>query len=203
MGAIASRIPHDPLSVTLGILAGGRATRLGGADKAWLERAGQPQVLRLARRFPGEVDHVLVSANTDAARYSAHGLEVVADRIAGAGPLGGLEALASACATPWLLTLPVDLVGVNDCLLRRLRAAAGDAGAHAWDEDGPQPLVALWNRDRLFAAARNVLASGDFAVQALQARLGMACVRLPGVRFGNLNTADDLAAHGFRPSPRT
>ena len=36
--------------ITVGILGGGRATRLGGADKAWLIRDGQPQVLRLARR---------------------------------------------------------------------------------------------------------------------------------------------------------
>jgi len=37
--------------VTLGILAGGRASRLGGRDKAWLQRDGVPQVLRIARRF--------------------------------------------------------------------------------------------------------------------------------------------------------
>lgn len=200
MGAI---LPLDPLSVTLGVLAGGRGTRLGGVEKAWLERAGVPQVVRLVRRFDGEVGHVLVSANVAPLRYARHGLEVVADRIAGAGPLGGLEALASACATPWLLTVPVDVVGVNDCLLRRLRAAAGDAGAHAQDEDGPQPLVALWRRDRLRAAAAEALAAGELAVHALQSRLGMACVRLPGVRFGNLNTPDDLAAHGFHlPSRR-
>lgn len=188
---------HGDPAVTLGILAGGAGTRLGGVGKAWLERGGQPQVLRLARRFELEVGRVLVSANADAARFARHGLDVVADRMAGAGPMGGLEALASACHTHWLLTLPVDLAAVNDCLLRRLRAAAGDTGAHAWDEDGPQPLVALWHRDRLRTAAAEALASGDFAVHALQARLGMACVRLAGVRFGNLNTTDDLAAHGF------
>jgi len=198
MGANGSRDP-----VTLGILAGGRGTRLGGVDKAWLELAGQPQVLRLARRFEGEVGRVLVSTNMDPGRYARHGLEAVADRAAGAGPLGGLEALASACATPWLLTLPVDLAGVNDCLLRRLRAAAGDNGAYARDEDGPQPLVALWHRDRLRTAAAEALAAGELAVHALQARLGLACVRLPGVRFGNLNTPDDLAAHGVATPART
>jgi molybdenum cofactor guanylyltransferase len=199
MGAITS---GDP-AVTLGILAGGRGTRLGGVDKAWLERNGEPQVLRLARRFDGEVDQVLVSANTGVGRYARHGLKVVADRIAGSGPLGGLEALASACATPWLLTVPVDVVGVNDCLLRRLRAAAGGGGAHAWDEEGPQPLVALWDRDRLRTAAAEALAAGELAVHALQARLEMTCVRLPGVRFGNLNTPGDLAAHGFQLPART
>jgi molybdopterin-guanine dinucleotide biosynthesis protein A len=70
--------------------------------------------------------------------------QAVVDRDpAGIGPLGGLEALASACATPWLLTVPVDVVDTNDCLLRTL-ASAGGEGAVAEDDDGLQPLVALY-----------------------------------------------------------
>ncbi|WP_132999717.1 molybdenum cofactor guanylyltransferase [Luteimonas arsenica] len=185
-------------ATTLGLIAGGRATRLGGIDKAWLEKDGVPQVLRLLGRVRGEVDAVLVSANRDPGRYAGHGLAAVADRSADLGPLGGLDALASACATPWLLTLPVDLVSVNDCLLRSLRAAGGD-GAWAEDDDGRQPLVALWRVDALRAALPAALASGDLSVRALQARLGMSAVRFAGLRFGNLNTPADLAAAGYAP----
>lgn len=185
-------------ATTLGILAGGRATRLGGRDKAWLEREGEPQVLVLARRLATEVDAVLVSANRGLARYRAHGLQGVVDRTPGCGPLGGLDALATVCSTPWLLTIPVDVVDINDCLLRSLRAA-GPSGARAEDDDGPQPLVALWPVHALRIEAAAALASGDFAIHALQARLGMARVRLPGVRLGNLNTPGDLAAAGIAP----
>ena len=62
-------IPRGDL--TLGILAGGRASRLGGIDKAWLERGGTAQVTRIARRFDGECATVLVSANRDLPRYAA------------------------------------------------------------------------------------------------------------------------------------
>lgn len=186
----------NAVATTLGLLAGGRATRLGGTDKAWLERGGEPQVLRLAGRVRGEVDAVLVSANRDLARYAAQGLVAVADRSPGLGPLGGLDALAHACTTPWLLTLPVDLVSVNDCLLRSLRSVGGE-GAWAEDDDGRQPLVALWKVDALRAALPAALASGDLAVRGLQARLGMAGVSFTGLRFGNLNTPADLAAAGF------
>lgn len=188
-------IPGDDM-VTLGILAGGRATRLGGRDKAWLERDGLPQVLRIARRFP-EVARVLVSANADAAAYARHGLETVADNVIDAGPVGGLEALAHACDGDWLLTLPVDLVGFNECLLATLRAEAGRDGAWAEDEDGRQPLVALWRVPALREQASAALAAGDFPVQRLQARLDMARVRFAGVRFGNINSFDDLRAAGF------
>ncbi|MGY1457523.1 MULTISPECIES: molybdenum cofactor guanylyltransferase [unclassified Luteimonas] len=185
-------------ATTLGLLAGGRAIRLGGLDKAWMEKGGEPQVLRLAARVRGEVDAVLVSANRDLERYASHGLTAVADRRPGLGPLGGLDALAWACTTPWLLTLPVDLVSINDCLLRSLRAAGGN-GAWAEDDDGRQPLVALWRTSALRAVLPAALDSGDLSVQALQARLDMVGVRFAGLRFGNLNTPGDLAAAGLDP----
>jgi molybdenum cofactor guanylyltransferase len=188
-----------PSGITLGLLAGGRATRLGGADKAWLERDGVPQVLRLSRRFAGEVAMVLVSANRALARYDAHGLGTVTDVAVDAGPIGGIDALARACRTPWLLTVPVDLIGVNECLLASLASASADRGAFAADDDGPQPLVALWPVDALRKVAPAAIASNELSVQALQQALRMTEVRFAGVRFGNLNTPADLAAAGIDP----
>lgn len=185
-------------ATTLGILAGGRGSRLGGLDKAWLRRDGVPQVQRLAARLGPEVDEVLVSANRDPAAYAGLGLVAVADRIAGLGPLGGLDALVHASSGERLLTVPVDVVNINDCLLRRL-AACGAQGAYAVDDDGPQPLVALWPLATLRPAVIAAIERGDLAVHALQARLGMAALRLEGVRFGNLNTPQDLAAAGIDP----
>lgn len=182
--------------VTLGLLAGGAGSRLGGADKAWLQRGGVPQVLRLAKRLSGETTSVLVSANRDFPRYAEVGLMAIPDRHAGIGPIAGLDALAAACTTPWLLTVPVDLVDVNDCLLRSL-AAAGGEGAFAIDDDGAQPLVALWRVDALREAVSPALAANEIAVHALQARIGMAGVRFAGFRFGNLNTPGDLDAAGI------
>ena len=183
--------------ITLGLLAGGKASRLGGIDKAWLERDGMPQVLRWQRRFSGEVAAMLVSANRNPDRYASHSLIVVSDRISDAGPLGGLDALAGACETPWLFTLPVDLVGTNDCLLRTLASMRGDDGAYAVDDDGAQPLVALWHRDALRTACAAAFAAGAGAVHALQATLKMSPVVFTGFRFGNLNTPADLDAAGI------
>lgn len=185
----------SPHAVTLGILAGGRATRLGGYDKAWLERAGRPLVLGLAQDFAQHVDAILVSANRNQERYLAHGLRVIHDRVDGVGPLGGLEALAAACRSTWLLTLPVDVLHVPGDLIEAL--SASEAGAFAEDDDGTQPLVALWCVDALREGAAAAIDAGELAVHALQSRLGMTRVRLDGVRFGNLNTPEDLAAAGI------
>ena len=183
-------------ALTLGILAGGRATRLGGRDKAWLQRDGVPQVVRIARRLDAECGAVLVSANRDLSRYAEHGLRAVADEVADIGPLGGIDMLCAHCETPWLLTMPVDIVDANDCLLRTL-AAAGGVGAVAEDDDGLQPLVALHRADALRDPLQRAIVARQYSVQLLQAQLGLQVVRFSGFRFGNLNTPEDLRLAGY------
>ncbi len=194
---MTTRLVHAHAGVTLGILAGGDGTRLGGRDKAWLERAGVPLVVGLAEGLARQVDAVIISANRDPERYLSHGLRVVHDRVAGIGPLGGLDALAAACRSEWLLTLPVDLLAYPTDLVERLQGEA--AGAWAEDDDGPQPLVALWPHEALRGALESAISDGGHAVHALQSRMGMARVRFAGMRFGNLNTPDALAAAGIEP----
>lgn len=189
--------PPTAAALTVGVIAGGRGARLGGLDKAWLEQGGTPQVLRWQARFAPQAARFLVSANRDLERYAAHGIEIVVDRTPDAGPMSGLDALAAAVDTPWLLTLPVDLCDADARLLPMLALLAGDTGACAQDDDGVQPLVALWPTQALRRGAAEALVSGDYAVRALQRRLGMGVVRLQGVRFGNLNTPDDLIDAGI------
>ena len=90
------KAPISSSDITLGLIAGGKASRLSGVDKAWLERGGVPQVLRWQRRFSQEVSATLVSANRELDRYAVHDLIAIPDRQPDAGPLGGLDALAAA-----------------------------------------------------------------------------------------------------------
>jgi len=188
-----------PENTTLGILAGGRATRLSGIDKAWLCRDGIPQVLRWRARFAAETAAVLVSSNRPDPRWPQYGLTTVPDRHPDCGPLSGLDALANACQTPYLLTIPVDLVEIGSGLLQALAASAADAGAAAEDRDGPQPLLALWNVAILKASLPSVFTSGDWSVRRLQQRLQMRTCYWQGIPFGNLNIPSDLAAANVHP----
>lgn len=187
-----SRIPAN--DVTLGILAGGRGMRLGMCEKAWLYRDGLSQVERWARRFGNEVSAVLISANRELERFQALGLTAVVDRYPGIGPVAGLDALSVACRTPWLFTLPVDLLDAGDDLLLMLSAARSAAGAYAQDDEGKQPLVALWHVERLRRVLDATLPEQVWAIHELQGTLDMACACFDGIRFGNLNTPQDLDA---------
>ncbi|MBB6365834.1 molybdopterin-guanine dinucleotide biosynthesis protein A [Xanthomonas sacchari] len=196
-------------AITLGILAGGRAQRLGGCDKAWLQRDGQAQVQWLVQALAPQVAAVLVSANRSLSRYAGIGLQALPDRVAAPaeaerslGPIAGLDALAAACATPWLLTVPVDLCRLPPELPIVLAAAAADRDG-AWVEDaaGAQPLVALYRVSALRPALEEALAAARYAPRAVQQRLRMTPVPLPELVLGNLNTPQDLAAAGILPPP--
>ncbi|MCW0391486.1 molybdenum cofactor guanylyltransferase [Xanthomonas sacchari] len=200
-------------AITLGILAGGRAQRLGGCDKAWLQRDGQAQVQWLVQALAPQVAQVLVSANRSLPRYATIGLQAVPDRVAapaGAerslGPIAGLDALAAACATPWLLTVPVDICVLPRDLPAMMAAAAAAAadecdGARVEDAAGAQPLVALYRLAALRPALEEALAAARYAPRSLQQRLRMRPVPLPEIVLGNLNTPHDLAAAGILPPP--
>ena len=184
----------DPRLATLGILAGGQARRLGGRDKARLLVAGRLQIERVLDAFPGPFAERLLSYNRDPHGLPA-GLRIVPDAHEGfPGPVAALEALATACRTPWLLTVPVDCRTLPEGLAEALFAARERDGALLRDADGLQPLVGAWRADALRPACAALLASGNASAQRLRDHLQLGVLDLSPQRLGNLNTPQDLDA---------
>ncbi len=183
------RIRRD---VTLGILAGGRATRLGGNDKAWMVYHDELLIERTLRAFGDVFTTRCVSANRNLDRYATLGLCAIPDRVAGfPGPLAGLDALLAICETPLLLTVPVDLRAIPYNLVARL-LEMGAGGAVARDASGLQPLVALWPLARARIAVVKAIARGKRAAHRIVAELALPVVHFNGADFGNLNSPDDF-----------
>lgn len=174
-----------------GILAGGRGSRVGGADKGLLAWRGRRLVEHVIDRLRPQVGPILISANRHAETYAALGATVVADARPGfPGPLAGIAALLAASPAEWLLCVPVDVPGVPLDLGRRLQAAiAGNVRlAVAHDGQRRQVLCLLAHRDLAHSAA-SALARGDAAVHAWQDAVGRVEVRFDGPpdAFANLN----------------
>src|SRR5262245_1961092 len=90
-------MPQGRKAMSIGILgvilAGGRATRMGGGDKCLLELGGRPILAHVIERLAPQVAAMALNANGDPRRFAAFGLPVLADSVAGhAGPLAGVLA---------------------------------------------------------------------------------------------------------------
>ncbi len=186
---------HD--QITLGILAGGQARRLGGADKAVAQFLGEPLLSRTLAALGNEYGQVLVSYNGNDAQVINGSAKVVRDLRNGfPGPLAGIESLLAASTSEWLLTVPVDLLDIPQDLLESLSAAIEnddtDVGAALRDADGSQPLVALWPVGIARFAVANALDSGFGAVHGVQQQLGFRESDISPQRLGNLNTPADF-----------
>lgn len=184
------------------ILAGGRATRMGGGDKGLLSLGGETLLSRVIDRLAPQVDRIALNANGDTARFSEFGLPVVSDSIAEfpgplAGVLAGLDWAASqgfdaivtaAADTPFF---PLDLVPQLQL--------AGEGMDHplvlAVTDDGRHPTFGLWPvalRDDL----RSALQGGLRKVVMWTDQHGGRTAHFLGSDpdpFFNVNTPEDLA----------
>ncbi len=177
------------------VLAGGAGTRLGGVDKALLPLGGRAIIDFVLERIEPQVGVLGVSANGDPQRYGHLGLPVLADELAGRGPLGGvLRGLgwAAACGAEALLSVPGDTPFIPTDLARRLGAAP------AWAESatGLHPLVALWPVGCAPALAAWLASGPSGRVRAFGSTIGMRAALFEDSPdpFHNVNTPDDLAA---------
>ena len=75
------------------ILAGGKASRMGGGDKSLLPLAGRRIIDHVLERLQLQVSDLALNANGDPARFTEFGLPVVADSVSEfPGPLAGVLA---------------------------------------------------------------------------------------------------------------
>lgn len=197
-------MPNPYPDVTGALVAGGRATRLGGIAKGMLRVDGEPMAGRTLRLFGRLFGAALIVAN-DPAPYARLGAPVVADRIPGRGSPGGLHAALHAAATPWVFAAACDMPFVSAAGVALLAARREGALAVVPRWAGRlEPLHALWSRECL-PALEAALREGEPSLQELAALVGARIVEESAWRmidpdgraFENVNTPEDAARLGL------
>lgn len=114
-----------PLGV---VLAGGRATRMGGGDKGLLPLGSSNILGHVLARFEPQVAKLALNANGDPERFAEYGLPVLGDSIEGfAGPLVGVLAgldWAAEQGAEAIVTVAADTPFFPSDLVARLIVAA-------------------------------------------------------------------------------
>lgn len=171
---------------------------MGGVDKGLVEYRGRPLVSHAIERFAPQVGPLLVSANRHLDAYRLFGFPLVGDAEPGhPGPLAGLLAGLTACATEWLVCVPCDCPALPLDLVARLkdRVAGSEAPlAVAAVAGRMQPTFQLCHRS-LRPALRDYLASGERRAGGWCRQQGAVVADFPDpAAFRNINTPDELDA---------
>jgi molybdopterin-guanine dinucleotide biosynthesis protein A len=184
------------------ILAGGRARRLGGLNKARLIlHPGSASVLdRQLARLRRVVDRTIIIAN-DAEPFSGAGVPVIPDLVPDGGALGALYTAVHAAGTDRTLVIACDMPFVSERLLAHLVSVGSSVDiAIPRTARGYEPLCATYSR-RSASELRRLIDERRFRLSDV-ARIPGLNVHEVGrdelnafgpeeVLFFNLNTPDD------------
>jgi molybdenum cofactor guanylyltransferase len=129
-------------------MAGGASSRFG-ADKALAQLGGEALLAKMVRLLGAVTSGVKIVGNNDYARF---GVEIVADRWPGEGPLGGiitaLEATAESsegCAWNLIVSCDMPFLTADWLSYEMNHAAKSEAQAvYPASASGPEPLCACW-----------------------------------------------------------
>lgn len=186
------------------ILAGGRATRMGGGDKGLRVVGGKRLIDHVIARLAPQCGPLALNANGDPARFSDLGLPVLPDSLPDhpgplAGVLAGLDWAATLGATA-IVTAAADTPFFPPDLVARLQAAAGQGGlalAASPDATGRiqrQPTFGLWPV-ALRHDLRAALEGGLRKIVLWTDQHGAGSATFPATPFDpffNVNTPEDI-----------
>jgi len=144
-------VSHGPFGII--VLAGGRATRLGGRDKPGLVVAGRTLIGAVVAAGTGAGAGQIVVVGPERAGLGE--VSFVREDPPGAGPVPALRRGLAEAWPPWVAVLAADLPFLRPGHLQALlRAAAGHHGAVYADDAGrPQWLAGCWRTEILRRAA--------------------------------------------------
>jgi molybdopterin-guanine dinucleotide biosynthesis protein A len=182
---------NHPHALAAAILAGGRATRLGGVNKGTLTVGDTAIIDRQLGALRAVASDIFVVGRPEPA-WTARGLRVVADEIADAGPLGGIYAALVQSPAERTLVIACDMPFLTADLLRRLAAVDADVVV-ARSTRGVEPLCAVYAR-ACAAEIRDRLARRQYEASRLPAGFRIAEVGVEdALVFVNINTPHDYA----------
>lgn len=174
------------------ILAGGRATRMHGADKGLVLWQGRPLIAHVLDRVIAQ--DIVISCNRSFAEYERYG-RVIADVSDDfAGPLAGMAAGLPLCNHDWVLIVACDMPCLPADLALKLWQALDDGQRIAVAHDGEhlQPLCLLLHRSLAEDIAETV-ANGQAAAHCWIKRHPHAVAMFDDQdAFRNINTLDEL-----------
>jgi len=185
------------------IIAGGRATRLGGQAKGLLDVGGTRIIDRVAAALRPIVNSLVIVANSPDAASWLPGVRVVPDVLEGGGSAAGIHAALRATAQPTIVVawdLPFVTTELLEAIVRAVNGAP-DACVPAGRVAGEFEPMCGWYAPSCAGVIESEWAAGDRSLHGLLRRVSTVVVPPADIAklgsaegfFLNVNSEDDLA----------
>jgi molybdopterin-guanine dinucleotide biosynthesis protein A len=187
------------------ILAGGKAARFRGTQKAFLPLCGKP-LIQWVLDAVSFCDEIVISGDTDLNEF---GYQVVEDKIPGIGPLAGFQAGFSQIKAEYTFVAGCDMPFLTQKVIYYLfEKAQSYSCALPKRRDYIEPLCCVYNTHDVVACLPSVIAKGAHRLFTLVKCLprprfipfeDIQCIDPGLASFKNINTPEDLecAQEGF------
>ncbi len=171
------------------VLAGGKSTRMGGADKSLLPVNGIPLIRHVVNQLEGHFDEIIIGANTPE-KYQFLGCKVVPDLEPGVGPLMGIRSCLMASSNDTNFIMACDIPEINIRFIHRMvnMLPGCDMVVPVARGDLFEPLFAVYRKSVAKEAGR-IIENGGRKVSDLIRSLNVKYIDFTGQDwYRNLNT---------------
>lgn len=181
------------------ILAGGRASRLGGINKAFIEVGGERLIDRTLRVYRALFGEIIISTNSPL-EYLEFDARIVTDIHRGKGPLGGIHAGLLHASCEQVFVSACDMPYLSEEFIRHMIAQAkGYDLVVPVTANGFESLHAIYSR-RCLPVIESQIERGELKVSLLFRKFKTREIPVDEIRrfdpegrlFSNLNRPEDL-----------
>lgn len=183
------------------ILAGGRASRMEGEDKAFLKIKNELLIQRQLKLLKKVFKRIIIVTNSSEKYKNFKGVKIISDIIPHSGPLGGIFSGLLYSRDKYNFVVACDMPCINLNLIRYLqRQASGYDLIVPRVDNKYEPLFSVYSKNCL-PDIKNLLEKKIFKISKLFSKVKVkAITKEEIIKFGspdrifmNINTPNDLS----------
>jgi len=188
----------DTNDLSIGILAGGKATRMNNKDKGLINLKGKPFVERLIEIIKPYTSNIIINANRNISEYEKYGYPVIRDEMEDfQGPLSGIYSMLKSSSSKYLFTLPCDCPNFKwEVIELFMKNVTSKELYIAHNHDRSQPVFMLISKSKL-NSLKDFLENGERKIDSWYQQNDHEYIYFEKEKhfFDNINTLEQLSRY--------
>jgi molybdopterin-guanine dinucleotide biosynthesis protein A len=173
------------------VLAGGKSTRFG-SNKALIEYDGKTFLQQIIERLQPFAKEVVIAGFHP--EYELVGIPVLADKMEGIGPLGGIYTALTYSTTPWILVMTCDMPLVTDEIIAYMITTTKGEDVTGWKQSESGGLFPLLISKNILPYVEEMIENKQYSVKQIFNLISSNILTIPAKWrrfFVNINNQEE------------